>query len=137
MPHDRTSILSSIISNDCSVDEAMGEIRDWLAEQNLPCLRHPHGFYVALLARDDDEEWRFHLWPKEQRIITGMPAFIHTHDCHVASRVLAGRLTNITYEAIEVPIGGAPLYRVGYSADRYLGDTKNWIEKLVTCSPEM
>lgn len=127
---DRREGLSVRFSSACSTKEIFGEIRDLLATENPTCLRHPHGFYVALLARNSDEEWRLHVWPKGRRRITGMPAFIHTHNCRVESRVLIGTLTNVTYEAVDVSIGGAPLYEVGYSADRYLSNTTNRLERL-------
>ena len=36
----------------------------------------------------------------------GCPAFIHTHDRYVESRVLEGELTNIRYDVREVTLGG-------------------------------
>jgi len=97
----------------------------WLAQTNPVCLLHPHGFYVVLLERNELEEWRFHFWPRGPRAVTRMPAFIHTHDRHVESRVLQGQLTNTLSEVAEVPSGGRPLYEVGYDGDRHASETSN------------
>lgn len=120
--------LRDLLLGRFDADEGLILIKRWLTRENPVCLRHPHGFYVALLKRGFDEEWRFHLWPKGPRVITGMPAFVHTHDCHVESRVLSGALTNILYDIADVSSKGQPLYRVGYAADRYLPTTRNWLE---------
>lgn len=103
----------------------LGTVRSWLERANPICLMHPHGFYVVLLSRNDTEEWRFHFWPKESRAITGMPAYIHTHDRQVDSRVLQGQLTNILYDVNTVSVGGHPLYQVSYHGDRYAAMTTN------------
>jgi hypothetical protein len=108
-----------------SSDILLTAIKQWLEQENPICLLHPHGFYVVLLGRNETEEWRFHFWPQGSRVITGMPAFIHTHDRHIESRILQGQLTNILYAAPEVPIGGQPLYVVSYVGDRYMPATSN------------
>lgn len=120
--------LEDLLSGRFPADEGLILIRRWLTKKDPVCLRHPHGFYVALLERGLDEEWRFHLWPNGPRIITGMPAFVHTHNCHVESRVLFGALTNILYDVADASSGGQPLYQVSYTADRYLPTTRNWLE---------
>src|SRR3546814_15631072 len=74
-------------------------VRNWLTRKNPTCLIHPHGFYVVLLGRTESVEWRLHFWPKGQRVVTGMPAFIHTHNFHVESRILKGQITNILYNS--------------------------------------
>jgi len=43
--------------------------------------------------RTQSEEWRLHFWHKGPRVVIGMPAFIHTHNCHVESRILKGQIT--------------------------------------------
>lgn len=103
----------------------LGAVRTWLERANPICLVHPHGFYVVPLSRNNAEEWRFHFWPKGPRAITGMPAYIHTHDRQVESRVLQGQLTNILYDVDVVSIGGHPLYQVNYHGDRYVATTTN------------
>jgi hypothetical protein len=105
------------------------KLRTWLAQENSACLMHPHGFYVVLLDRTETEEWRFHLWPKGIRKTVGMPAFIHTHDRHVESRVLQGELTNILYDVRDVMTDGRPLYNVDYGGDRYAASTSNFLRK--------
>lgn len=101
----------------------------WLARDNPTCLMHPHGFFVVLLARNETEEWRLHFWPRRFRPITGMPAFIHTHDCHVESRILLGQLTNVGYDLIEVSSNGQPLYEVSYGGDRYSPAASNCLRR--------
>ncbi|GGE95692.1 hypothetical protein GCM10007285_24220 [Stappia taiwanensis] len=61
-----------------------------------------------------------------------MPAFIHTHDRHVDSRILSGQLTNITYDVALTQNGGLPLYEVGYGGDRYEKSTSNFLLKTST-----
>ena len=107
-------------------------VETWLERKNPTCLVHPHGFYVVLLGRTEMEEWRFHLWPRGPRITTGMPAFIHTHDRHIDSRILQGTLTNILYDVAMVPTGGQPLYKVEYGGDRYASATSNSLRKTAT-----
>ena len=108
--------------------ELCSSLQEYLRYENPPCLLHPHGFYVVLLGRSEGEEWRFHLWPQLKLDITGMPAFIHTHDSHVDSRLLHGQLTNTVYEADTVTVGGYPLYQVGYNGDRYAPATSNFLQ---------
>lgn len=100
-------------------------VKIWLTRANPTCLIHPHGFYVVLLGRTATEEWRLHFWPKGARIVAGMPAFIHTHNCHVESRILTGQITNILYNVTVESSGGHPLYEVHYSGDRYATATSN------------
>lgn len=107
-------------------------VKTWLNQANPVCLMHPHGFYVVLLDRNETEDWRLHFWRRGLRVIIGMPAFIHTHDRHVESRVLQGQLTNILYDVAEVPSGGHPLYEVEYGGDRYASATSNFLRKTAT-----
>lgn len=107
------------------VTELLSKVKAWVEQFDPICLMHPHGFYVVLLGRTDTEEWRFHYWPKGPRRILGMPAYIHTHNRHVCSRILEGQLTNVLYEVGEVETGGKPLYEVTYGGDRYLSTTSN------------
>lgn len=100
-------------------------VKMWLERERPTCLIHPHGFFVVLLGRTSTEEWRLHFWPQGQRVVTGMPAFIHTHNCHIESRVLKGCISNVEYDVITAPIGGQPLYDVDYSGDRYAAETSN------------
>ena len=98
------------------LNEPLPALRDavnaWLVRENPTCLIHPHGFFVALLGRTKTEEWRLHFWPKGPRVVTGMPAFIHTHNCQVESRILKGQITNVLYAVAAAPTGGQPLYEV-------------------------
>lgn len=105
------------------------ELKTWLARVNPISLLHPHGFHVVLLSRTEGEEWRFHLWPQGPRVVAGMPAFIHTHDRHVDSWILQGRLKNIMYAVSTVSAGGRPLYEVGYAGDRYQASTSNALRR--------
>ncbi|WGS45184.1 hypothetical protein LFL97_20780 [Burkholderia sp. JSH-S8] len=107
-------------------------LSDWLQRAAPTFLVHPHGFYVVLLGRTAREEWRLHHWPAGKRATRGMPAFIHTHDCHVESRILVGQLTNVVYRISEVEQGGQPLYQVGYAGDRYAGATSNVLKNTGT-----
>lgn len=104
-------------------------VKKWLERENPICLLHPLGFYVVLLCRNDTEEWRFHFWPKGPRPIRGIPACIHTHDCHVESRILQGQLTNVLYDVLPVQSGGHPLYEVSYGGDRYVSATANYLRQ--------
>lgn len=110
----------------------LASVKSWLEQDDPTCLQHPHGFYVVLLGRSETEEWRFHFWPEGPRTVVGMPALIHTHDCHVESRILQGRLTNTLYDAVTVPTGGYPLYEVGYGGDRYGRTTSNTLRRTTT-----
>ena len=114
------------------VPALLAAVKTWLERENPVCLVHPHGFYVVLLDRNETEEWRFHFWPRGLRAAVGMPAFIHTHDRHVVSRVLQGQLTNILYDVSTVPTGGQPLYEVGYGGDRYASATSNFLRRTPT-----
>lgn len=110
----------------------LARVKAWLKRKNPVCLMHPHGFYVVLLGRTETEEWRFHFWPQGPRTIAGMPAFIHTHDRHVESRILQGQLTNTLFEIAAVHPGGQPLYEVGYGGDRYASSTSNFLRRTST-----
>jgi hypothetical protein len=107
-------------------------VKAWLTRENPTCLIHPHGFCVALLGRTETEEWRLHLWPQGPRVVTGMPAFIHTHNCHVESRILKGQITNILYDVAADSTGGQPLYETDYGGDRYAAATSNILRKTAT-----
>ncbi len=107
-------------------------VKAWLMRESPNCLIHPHGFYVVLLGRTETEEWRLHFWPHGPRIVTGMPAFIHTHNCHVESRILKGQITNILYNVSADSTGCQPLYEVDYSGDRYAAATSNRLRKTAT-----
>jgi hypothetical protein len=111
------------------VADLLTALKAWLVRVNPICLMHPHGFFVVPLRSGEAEDWRFHLWPKGSRMIAGMPAFIHTHDRHVESRLLPGELTNIIYDVKTVATGGCPLYEVGYGGDRYAPTTSNLLHK--------
>lgn len=104
-------------------------LQTWLRLENPVCLIHPHGFFIALLGRSETEEWRLHFWPRGPRIVAGIPAFIHTHSCHVESLILKGKLTNVSYSVVAVPTGGVPLYEVNYGGDRYAVATSNLLRK--------
>lgn len=111
-----------------SAASILDAVRIWLERANPICLIHPHGFYVVLLSRNNTEEWRFHFWPKGFRSATGMPAYIHTHDRQIQSRVLQGKITNILYDLDTVSSGGYPLYQVKYHGDKYKNMTKNTLQ---------
>jgi hypothetical protein len=111
------------------VADLLEALKAWLVRANPICLMHPHGFFVVPLHRGEVDDWRFHLWPKGPRTIAGMPAFIHTHDRHVESRILQGELTNVIYDVKTVTTGGFPLYEVGYGGDRYAPTTSNFLYK--------
>lgn len=115
-----------------SVTLLLADVKELFERKDSICLIHPHGFYVVLLGRNETGEWRFHFWPKGGRTITGMPAFIHTHDRHVESRILQGKLTNILYDAVATRSGGQPLYEVSYGGDRYASSTLNFLRKTDT-----
>lgn len=107
-------------------------LRAWITEHKPLCLKHPHGFYVMLLKRSHDEQWRLHLWPNGHREITGMPARIHLHDMHVTSRLLIGALTNVQYISSPVAAGsvsGHPVYKVVYEGNRYARQTANTLRR--------
>lgn len=110
----------------------LGSLRSIVQSRNPVCLVHPHGFWVTLLHQTEFEDWRMHFWPKGPRPLSGMPAFIHTHDRHVDSRILQGELTNLTYAVESTPEGGSPLYEVGYGGDRYQAKTSNFLSRTET-----
>ncbi len=104
-------------------------VMTWLVRENPTCLIHPHGFFVVLLGRTETEEWRLHFWPRGPRAVSGMPAFIHTHNCHVESRILKGQITNVLYNVATAATGDQPLYEVSYGGDRYAAATSNTLRK--------
>ncbi|PWK45966.1 hypothetical protein C7534_101567 [Pseudomonas sp. OV226] len=110
----------------------LAHLRSAIQTTPMTCLRHPHGFFVMLLNRTPQEEWRVHLWPEGERIISGMPARIHTHESHVNSRLLKGKLTNVNYHVREVSTGGHPLYEVSYRGDKYVKGTTNLLRRTGT-----
>jgi hypothetical protein len=114
----------SLIENADS-GELFRRVRDWIALATPTCLLHPLGFYVILLERDAQEEWRFHVWRKGARKFTGMPSVIHTHDKVVLSKVLSGEISNVMYATPEVTSGGYPVYEVEYVGDRYVSASTN------------
>lgn len=126
------TLLSIPMAWETPAGELLVSVQKWITEARPTCLVHPHGFYVLLLKRADGEEWRLHLWPKNQHKISGMPAKIHTHDRHIESRILKGSLTNVSYQAKEVNGGGLPLYLVSYLGDRYSQTTTNVLERSTT-----
>ncbi len=69
------------------------------------------------------------LWPEGERVSSGVHARIHTHDSHVNSRLLKGKLTNVNYHAPEVSTGGHPLYEVSYGGDKYVKGTANLLRR--------
>jgi|GEM_PF-3315819 len=129
MPVNRSFLLSRDQLRSASESVLQNMVLTWLERVNPTCLLHPHGFYVALLGRNEVEEWRFHFWPSTFRTTLGMPANIHTHDRHVESRILQGQLTNILYDVPETLVGGQPIYSVRYEGDRYLSGTSNCLYK--------
>jgi hypothetical protein len=119
MNHKRGAFLSRDLVANTEAVELLCRIRKWISATGPACLVHPLGFCVVLLQKNDDEEWRFHVWPKGARRITGMPALIHTHNKVVESKILRGELSNIIYSVAGVAKGGAPVYEVEYLGDRY------------------
>lgn len=121
--------LVDVLLGQCSTNDGLAAIKHWLMVKKPNCVLHPNGFYVALIDRSPDEEWRFHLWPKGPRTITGMPAGVHNHNCRIESRVLAGNFTNFAYDIEEIELGGFPLYEVAYQGDRYVSSATNVLRK--------
>jgi hypothetical protein len=119
MNHKRGAFLSRDLVANTEAVELLCRIRKWISATGPACLVHPLGFCVVLLQKNDDEEWRFHVWPKGARRITGMPALIHTHNKVVESKILRGEVANIIYSVAGVAKGGAPVYEVEYLGDRY------------------
>jgi hypothetical protein len=101
------------------------KIRRWILDARPFATEHPYGFWVILLRRADNEEWRFHLWPQRRPPVTGMPAPIHTHDKVVDSRILKGALENITYLLRPTETGGLPIYEARHVSDKYSPENKN------------
>ena len=100
-------------------------IREWIPAVRPACVLHPLGFCVVLLEKSDHEEWRFHVWPRGARKLTGMPAVIHTHNKVVLSKVLSGEVSNVMYAVAEVTAGGSPIYEVEYLGDKYVSKSTN------------
>lgn len=111
-----------------SADLLVG-LESWMDRTDPTCLVHPHGFFVVLLDRSEQQDWRFHIWPRGPRTLKGMPAMIHTHDKVVESCILTGELRNILYTASEVATGGQPVYEVAYLGDRYVRSTSNVLRR--------
>ena len=105
------------------------DIRAWIQKARPSSLIHPRGFLILLLHRAGGEEWRFHVWPNGVRLISGMPARIHTHSKVVDGRVLKGKLTNIVYSVAEAPSGGSPVYEVEYPSDKYDPQATNLLKR--------
>lgn len=62
--------------------------------------RHPLGFISTVIAKDDLRNLRLHIWPRG-RSIRQQPYFgIHNHTFHLHSWVLAGAVTNLTYNLL-------------------------------------
>lgn len=87
---------------------------------------------MLFLKRQEDEEWRLHLWPSDRADGYGMPGRVHTHDKHVDSRILLGTSTNLQYTVNEVETGAWPLYEAQYHGDRHLTQTTNLLRKTST-----
>jgi hypothetical protein len=104
-------------------------IKSWVLSSKRLATRHPYGFWVFLLDRTDSQEWRFHLWGRNQRSSAGMPAPIHTHDKFVDSLVLIGELENLVYEATPTQRAGLPVYEVRHISDKYSPENKNLLIK--------
>ena len=100
-------------------------VKDFIIRRNPDSLLHPHGFWVVLLNKTEQEEWRFHYWPKHSRPIVGMPATIHTHDKVVESRILLGELQNKIYNLDYIESDGQPIYEVEYHGDKHIQNTFN------------
>jgi hypothetical protein len=92
MNHKRGAFLSRDLVANTEAVELLCRIRKWISATGPACLVHPLGFCVVLLQKNDDEEWRFHVWPKGARRITGMPALIHTYN-KVALAIMASLVT--------------------------------------------
>lgn len=127
MSHEGGLTLSGDLVANTKADELLRLIKEWISVFRPTCLIHPIGFHVMLLQKNDREEWRFHVWPKGARQVTGMPGMIHTHNKVVESKVLKGDLSNILYSAAEVVSGGAPVYHVEYLGDRYAPSSSNML----------
>jgi len=119
MPGNTDLELSLEYVRDCNSGQLLSSILTWIDATKPKALRHPLGFFVVLLARVQDQEWRFHVWPKGNRVATGIMSTIHTHDKVVESKVLTGALCNILYSVSEVTEEGLPVYEVGYMGDKY------------------
>lgn len=129
MPADFATRLTAEYVQTAKPSALLADIRGWIEESQPSSLIHPHGFLVLLLHRSGHEEWRFHVWPQGTRLISGMPAPIHTHDKVVDSRVLKGELTNVVYSVAEVSTGGSPVYEVEYPRDKYDPQATNLLKR--------
>ena len=110
-------------------DRLLDSVSRWIDRVRPTALLHPHGFYVILLSRTDSAEWRFHIWPKGKRSITGLPCMVHTHDKTVESKILLGQLVNVEYSVSNVLEDGLPIYEVAYKGDKYDQTTSNQLNK--------
>jgi hypothetical protein len=128
-----TASLSQILAPAYIEDEdpsiLLRQIAGWVSEARPISTKHPYGFWVTLLHRTEDEEWRFHLWPAGIKPVQGMPAPLHTHDRVVESRILRGRLRNVLYDIVEVAEGGLPEYEVVHGEDKYNPKNQNRLVK--------
>lgn len=129
MPADFATKLTPEYVQTATPTALLADIRAWIRKAQPSSLIHPHGFLVLLLHRASGEEWRFHVWPNGMRLISGMPARIHTHSKVVDSRVLKGKLTNIVYSVAEAPAGGSPVYEVEYPSDKYDPQARNLLKR--------
>lgn len=129
MPADFVARLTAEHVQTAMPNALLADIREWIEEEQPSSLIHPHGFFVMLLHRSGHEEWRLHVWPRGTRHICGMPAFIHTHDKVLDSRVLKGELTNVVYSIAETSSGGLPVYEVEYPSDKYDPHATNLLKR--------
>jgi hypothetical protein len=119
MSGDFAAILTPEYVQTAAPSALLADVRGWIEATRRSSLIHPHGFLVLLLCHTEREEWRFHVWPRGTRLISGLPGPIHTHSRFVDSRVLKGELTNVVYSIAEAPTGRLPVYEVKYPGDKY------------------
>ncbi len=74
---------------------------------------HPLGFVSSTLQADDSGILKLHLWPRGERRPKQPNWAIHDHSFHISSRVLAGKVQNVSYEVI--PGESARRYTVSYT----------------------
>ena len=111
-------------------------VKAWLEREGPSCLVHPNGFWVVLLNRSRDVEWRLHVWPKGPRATSPMSGMIHTHNRILDSRVILGGMRNTLYRELtraDVSSVGRPVYEVSYRGDRFAQGTLNVLERTGTC----
>jgi hypothetical protein len=119
MSADLAAVLTPEYVETAAPSVLLAEVRQWIEAARPSSLIHPHGFLVLLLNRTEREEWRFHIWPRATRFVSGLSGRIHTHAKVVDSRVLKGKLTNAVYSIAEAPTGGLAVYEVEYPSDKY------------------